>query len=84
MRTSSEEYLEALYTLTQDGQTATTSAISKRLNVAPASVTEMLQKLADAGYVNYARYQGVTLTRTGHDMAEKMARRHRLLERLPA
>jgi DtxR family Mn-dependent transcriptional regulator len=79
--TSTEEYLEALYTLTQDGQTATTSAISKRLNVAPASVTEMLQKLADAGYVNYARYQGVTLTHTGHDLAEKMARRHRLLER---
>jgi len=81
LRSSTEEYLEALYTLTQDGQTATTSAISKRLDVAPASVTEMLQKLADAGYVNYARYQGVTLTRTGHDLAEKMARRHRLLER---
>ena len=81
MRTSTEEYLEALYTLTQDGQTATTSAISKRLNIAPASVTEMLRKLADAGYVNYARYQGVTLTKNGHDLAEKMARRHRLLER---
>ncbi len=81
MRTSTEEYLEALYTLTQDGQTATTSAVSKRLNIAPASATEMLQKLADAGYVNYTRYQGVTLTRTGHDLAEKMTRRHRLLER---
>jgi Mn-dependent DtxR family transcriptional regulator len=45
MSKSSEEYLEALYTLTKDGETASTTAISKRLKVAPASVTEMLGKL---------------------------------------
>ncbi len=81
MSASSEEYLEALYTLTQDGKTASTTAISKRLNVAPASVTEMLRKLADSGYVNYAPYQGATLTTKGFEIAEKMTRKHRLLER---
>lgn len=81
MKTSTEEYLEALYTLTQDGQTAGNSAISKRLNIAPASVTEMVRKLSDEGYVNYSPYQGVTLTRQGFKVAEKMARKHRLLER---
>ena len=81
MSTSTEEYLEALYTLTQDGKTASTSEISKRLNIAPASVTEMLKKLADTGYVNYSPYQGVTLTRKGFEQAEKMTRKHRLLER---
>jgi DtxR family Mn-dependent transcriptional regulator len=81
MSTSTEEYLEALYTLTQDGIAASTSDISKRLNIAPASVTEMLKKLADNGYVNYSPYQGVTLTPKGFDLAEKMARKHRLLER---
>ncbi len=81
MKTSTEEYLEALYTLTQDGKSAGTSAISKRLNIAPASVTEMIKKLSDEGYVNYSPYQGVTLTHQGFEVAEKMARKHRLLER---
>jgi DtxR family transcriptional regulator, Mn-dependent transcriptional regulator len=83
MKTSAniEEYLEALYTLTQDGKTAATSEISRRLNVAPSSVTEMLRKLADNGYINYSPYQGVTLTEKGFPTAEKMARRHRLSER---
>ncbi len=81
MSTSTEEYLEALYTLTQDGKTASTTAISKRLKIAPASVTEMLRKLADSGYVDYSPYQGVTLTAKGFEIAEKMTRKHRLLER---
>lgn len=81
MSRSTEEYLEALYTLTQDDKTVSTTEISKRLKIAPASVTEMLRKLADSGYVNYSPYQGVTLTPKGFEIAEKMARKHRLLER---
>lgn len=81
MSISSEEYLEALYNLSQDGSVASTSDISKRLNVTPASVTEMIKKLADNGYVNYSPYQGVTLTPKGFEIAEKMTRKHRLLER---
>jgi DtxR family Mn-dependent transcriptional regulator len=76
-----EEYLEALYTLTQDNGSASTTDISKRLNIAPASVTEMLKKLADNGYVNYSPYRGATLTPKGFDLAAKMTRKHRLLER---
>jgi DtxR family transcriptional regulator, Mn-dependent transcriptional regulator len=78
---SIEEYLEALYTLAQDGKTVGTTEISKRLNVAPPSVTEMLKKLSDSGYINYLPYQGVTLTPEGFTLAEKMARKHRILER---
>jgi DtxR family Mn-dependent transcriptional regulator len=81
MSANTEEYLEALYNLTQDNKPAATTDISKRLNIAPASVTEMLKKLAEGGYVEYAPYQGVKLTKTGYEMAEKMARKHRLLER---
>jgi DtxR family Mn-dependent transcriptional regulator len=81
MSASTEEYLEALYSLTQDGKAATTSDISRHLNIAAASVTEMLKKLAESGYVNYSPYQGVTLTAQGLALAAKMARKHRLLER---
>lgn len=76
-----EEYLETLYALSQESKEASTSEISHRLNVTPASVTEMLQKLADKGYVKYSPYQGATLTPAGFKLGEKMARKHRLLER---
>jgi DtxR family Mn-dependent transcriptional regulator len=79
--TQAEEYLEALYTLTHDGKKAGTTEISRKLNIAPASVTEMLQKLGDSGYVEYSPYHGVSLTARGSGIAEKMTRKHRLLER---
>jgi DtxR family Mn-dependent transcriptional regulator len=81
MSTSTEEYLEALYNLTQDGRVATTSDLSKSLKISPASVTEMLKKLADSGYANYSPYKGVTLTPEGFRIAQKMSRKHRLLEK---
>jgi DtxR family transcriptional regulator, Mn-dependent transcriptional regulator len=81
MSISTEEYLEALYSLTRDNEPASTSAISRRLNIAAASVTEMMHKLANEGYVHYSPYQGVTLTVKGYRIAEKMTRKHRLLER---
>ena len=81
MSISTEEYLEALYNLSRESEPVSTSAISKRLNIAPASVTEMMHKLAKKGYVNYSPYQGVTLTPKGYRAAEKMTRKHRLLEK---
>lgn len=81
MSTSTEEYMEALYNLTQNKTPATTSDISKHLNISPASVTEMVKKLAESGYVDYTPRQGVTLTSKGFEQAQKMARKHRLLER---
>lgn len=81
MSNSTEEYLEAIYNLTQNGRPVSTTAVSKRLNIAPASVTEMLRKLADNDYVKYSPYQGVTLTARGLGIGERMTRKHRLLER---
>jgi len=81
MERGMEEYLEALYTITQEGKTARTTDISEYLRIAPASVTEMLKKLGARSYVKYSPYKGTTLTEKGYRIAEKMARRHRLLER---
>ena len=81
MSKSTEEYLEAVYNLSQGEKTVTPSALSKRLNIAPPSTTEMLKRLADEGYVNYSPYQGVTLTENGLRVGEKITRKHRLIER---
>jgi len=75
-----EEYLETIYDIGGREGTAKTSSIAKCMNVAPASVTEALQNLSEKGYVNYEPYRGATMTVQGKEMAEKIKRRHRLLE----
>ncbi len=76
-----EEYLEILYKLSPNGEVVTTSQISEKLNIAPASVTQMLKKLSENGYVHYSPYKGAVLTREGLKLAKKITRKHRLLER---
>jgi DtxR family Mn-dependent transcriptional regulator len=78
---SSEDYLKAIYILSQNGKSVSTTEISEHFNIAPASVTEMLKKLAKKGYVRYSPYHGAQLTRKGFQVAEKVTRKHRLLER---
>lgn len=76
-----EEYLEIIYKIGQGGERASTSKISENLKIAPASVTQMLKKLDNRGYVNYSPYKGASLTDTGLKIAKKITRKHRLLER---
>lgn len=78
---NAEDYLACIYDLSRKGVPVKTSEISCRLNLSPASVTEMTQRLASEGYLNYERYKGVTLTPAGTMVAERIKRRHRLLER---
>ena len=76
-----ENYLKAIYLLeAKTGKPVPTSKIAKRLAVAPASVTEMVQRLARDGLVNHVRYRGVRLTAEGRRFALTVVRRHRLLE----
>lgn len=76
-----EEYLELLYKLGPSGERVSTSMISENLKIAPASVTQMLKKLSDKGYVEYSPYKGAVLTENGLKIAKKVTRKHRLLER---
>jgi DtxR family Mn-dependent transcriptional regulator len=76
-----EDYLKALSILSTNGKEVNTTEISRHFKIAPASVTEMLKKLAEKGYINYSPYHGSTLTTKGLQLAEKVTRKHRLLER---
>jgi DtxR family Mn-dependent transcriptional regulator len=77
-----EDYLKAIYELEEDFERAGTTALASLLNVAPASVTGMLQKLAESkpALVNYERSHGVTLTKAGRKIALEVIRHHRLVE----
>lgn len=76
-----EEYLETILFLTRKNEgPAKTSQIAVELNLSAPSVTEMLQKLSEAGYIEYKPYYGVTLTSRGCSEALRIKRRHQLLE----
>ena len=76
-----EQYLKVLYNLTEDGGAAKTTEIAKKLGVAPSSVTQMLHKLSEQGFVAHEPYRGTVLRPRGRRIAKRMARRHRLSER---
>jgi DtxR family Mn-dependent transcriptional regulator len=79
---SIQDYLKHIYELNEHGRTASTNDLAVRLNIAPASVTGMLQRLASSKppLVVYKKHQGVTLTRAGEKAALEVIRHHRLLE----
>ena len=65
-----EEYLKTIYQLIQTQGKARVSYIAKKLNIRPASVTEMIQKLHKKGFVDYERYNPITLTPNGEFLAK--------------
>jgi len=81
---SVDDYLKAILELggAEDGK-VTSNALAERLGVRPASVTEMVQKLATTqpAFVKYEKHHGARLTSTGKKRALEIVRHHRLLER---
>jgi DtxR family Mn-dependent transcriptional regulator len=76
-----EEYLEVLYRNGSNGEQVSTTKLSKDLGIAPGSVTQMLKKLENLGYIGYTPYKGATLTEEGMKIAQKITRKHRILEK---
>ncbi|MGY3211089.1 metal-dependent transcriptional regulator [Mucilaginibacter sp. HD30] len=81
MNTLAEEnYLKAIYHLSLNNVSVSTNQIAASLNTKAASVTDMLKKLAEKLLINYAKYQGVSLTPAGEKIAVNIIRKHRLWE----
>ena len=76
-----EEYLEVLYKFGSKDSYVSTTTLSRELGIAPGSVTQMLKKLEDIGYIEYVPYKGASLTDEGSKIAQKITRKHRILER---
>lgn len=77
---SVEDYLKAIYHLATRSGSAATSDIAAELGVAPASVTGMVKRLSDAGFLEREPYHGVQLTESGRRAALRTIRRHRIVE----
>ncbi|MBN1593719.1 MAG: metal-dependent transcriptional regulator [Candidatus Coatesbacteria bacterium] len=77
---SMEDYLEAIYHISQEHKVARAKQIACRLDVAMSSVTGALKNLSQHGLVNYDPYEYITLTEEGRKIASDIARRHSVLK----
>ena len=77
---SKEDYLSVIYKSADSKGEIKANQIAEQLNISSAAVTDMLRKLSSEGYVEYKRYKGTKLTRSGEEYARNMVRRHRIWE----
>jgi DtxR family transcriptional regulator, Mn-dependent transcriptional regulator len=76
-----EEYLETILSLGEEGVPVIGARIAERLGRSAPSVSEMMERLTDDGYVT-REGRRLDLTEKGRTLAEKVVRKHRLAERL--
>ena len=76
-----ENYLKVIHRLSEaTSEDISTNAVAELMQTKAASVTDMLRKLAEKGWVNYQKYQGVRLSEEGEKIALSIVRKHRLWE----
>ena len=78
---TAEDYLERIHELIEEKGYARVVDIASSLDVKQASVTSMVQKLGELGYLNYEKYRGLVLTEKGKAVATGIQQRHETLER---
>ena len=77
--TREEDYLEVISELVEMKGYATTLDISRYMNVSAPSVTKMLQKLDEGGFLEYEKYHGINLTAKGAQLADNIRQKHGVL-----
>ena len=78
---TAEDYLERIHELIEEKGYARVVDIANSLRVRQASVTSMVQKLGELGYLNYEKYRGLILTDKGKAVARGIQKRHETLAR---
>lgn len=76
-----EEYLETVLELAEEGTTVTQARLAARLGHAAPTVSQMVKRLVDQGFLTVDRRE-LDLTDSGRARAESVVRKHRLAERL--
>jgi DtxR family Mn-dependent transcriptional regulator len=75
-----QDYLKTLHRLGGAEKLVSPMELAARLEVRAASVTGMLKRLAEGGWVEYEPGRGARLTPQGTAEARRVIRRHRLME----
>ncbi len=77
---SVQNFLKSLLTLQQGSELVSTSSMAEILQISAPSVTDMTQRLEEAGLVTWRKWRGFRLTASGETEALMILRRHRLIE----
>jgi Mn-dependent DtxR family transcriptional regulator len=76
-----ENYLEAIFELSQDGCGVRLTDIAARLSVTKSTANAAMATLAEKGLVEKGRYRHIVLTENGLDLAVGVAQKHRIIRR---
>jgi DtxR family transcriptional regulator, Mn-dependent transcriptional regulator len=79
---TTEEYLETILALEEEGVPALRARLVERLGLSAAAVSETVNRLVGLGYAQLLDDRTIRLTGKGRSLATTVVRRHRLAERL--
>jgi DtxR family Mn-dependent transcriptional regulator len=82
MHDTTEEYLEQIFDLEEEGTVALRARLVERLGLSAAAVSETIGRLESHGFVQLRDDRSIKLTEKGRKLATTVVRRHRLAERL--
>ena len=82
MHDATEEYLETILELEEEGIIPIRARLVERLGVSAPAVSEQVNRLVDGGYTELLDDRSLRLTSKGRTLATTVVRRHRLAERL--
>lgn len=74
-------YLEAVYYMAHEGEVARPSKLAEWLGVQAPTVTGVVQRMRDRGYLSIGEDRSLSLTEAGESLASEIVRRHRVVER---
>lgn len=76
-----ENYLEAIYELSREGDGVRVSDIAERLGVTKASTNSAMATLSEKRLITNERYKEIFLTPAGLELAEFTANKHHVIEK---
>lgn len=79
---SAEDYLESISNLVERNGYASVSDVADELDVIRPSVSIMIKRLADLGFLKREPYRGFVLTASGQAVATSVQQRHSVLTEL--
>jgi len=82
MHDTTEEYLETILELEEEGTRTLRARLVERLGVSAPAVSETVNRLSEAGFTELREDHTIRLTPKGRRLATTIVRRHRLAERL--
>jgi len=77
--TTTQEYVEIIYSLLQESRVARIKEISEQRRVTPSTVSTAIENLRKRNLVDHRKFGYVELTEEGRQLGKGLARRHEMI-----